>query len=166
MSATRYRPVGAFLAGALLSTGASPASAQPATPSRQEQVEQRGMAVMPFDPAKTMHMFHPTLSGGMEAVMAKDGDPKQIDLIRSHLLMEAQKFARGDYSDPTAIHGAQMPGLAALRAAGPAIVIRYEDMQDGGRIVFATHDPSILAAIHEWFAAQASDHGSHAMLMK
>jgi hypothetical protein len=120
---------------------------------------------MPFDMNRTMHMFAPTTSGGVQSVVSNYGDPHQIALIRSHLRKEAQAFAHGTFSDPATIHGMNMPGLAGLRAGARHIVIGYADTANGARITFQTSDPTLIAAIHDWFAAQVSDHGAHAMMM-
>lgn len=147
---------------------ATPAIAQSTVSptARQAEVERRGTAVMPFDQKRTMHLFRQTPSGGVQMVMSTDGDSAQIELIRSHLRQEAANFAGGDYSDPIAIHDAQMPGLALLRTAGQKIVIAYQELPEGAQITFTTSDPVSLKALHDWFAAQVSDHGSHAMMMK
>ncbi len=148
---------------------ASPAMAQtqPAAPTAgQAAVEQRGAAVMPFDQARTMHMFQAAPTGGTMMIMSTDGDATQIGLVRSHLAREAAAFAHGDYADPIAIHGPDMPGLAALQAKAPLIRITYREMPQGAEIVFATDDAAALTALHSWFAAQAKDHGMHAMMMK
>lgn len=127
-------------------------------------VEQRSKEVMPFDLNRTMHIFEPTPYGGVQTVIVHDGDPKQIALVRSHLRKEAAAFARGDYADPAEIHGSNMPGLAQLRAGAHKIAISYAPTSDGARISYKTSDPAMIAALHEWFAAQVKDHGAHAMM--
>lgn len=119
---------------------------------------------MPFDLNRTMHIFEPTPNGGVQSVTVHDGDPKQIALVRSHLHKEAAAFARGDFSDPAAIHGANMPGLAQLRAGAKRIFITYSNTANGAAISYKTSDPKLIAAIHKWFAAQIKDHGAHAMM--
>ena len=58
-----------------------------------------------------------TESGGVQRVIAKKAsDTDQITLIQQHLKHEAERFQRGDYSDPAALHGANMPGLKDLQA--------------------------------------------------
>lgn len=120
---------------------------------------------MPFDMNRTMHMFTPTASGGVQSVVSSDGDPHRIALIRSHLRKEAQAFARGNFSDPASIHGMTMPGLARLNAGARHIAVRYAETANGARITYTMSDPTLIAAIHDWFAAQVSDHGAHAMMM-
>jgi hypothetical protein len=145
---------------------AIPASADTATSTpRQATVEQHSESVMPFDMNRTMHMFAPTTSGGVQSVVSNDGDQHQIALIRAHLRKEAQAFAHGNFADPASIHGSSMPGLARLEAGARSIAVGYADTADGAKITYKTSDPTLIAAIHDWFAAQVSDHGAHAMMM-
>lgn len=133
--------------------------------SRQDEIAQKGAAVMPFDLDKTHHTFEQDDKGGVESVRALDPkDSAQIRLIRSHLQLEATKFAAGDFSDPTAIHGTAMPGVAALSAGAKAdrLTIEYAELPDGAKIIYASEDPVLVAATHDWFNAQVSDHGQHA----
>lgn len=135
------------------------------TPTRQEVVATRGAAVMPFDLNKTHHIFEQSADGGMESVVVLDAaDTAQIELIRAHLAHEATRFAAGDFSDPTAIHGTAMPGVAALSAAGARLTIAYADLPAGARITYASEDRAVIGAIHDWFNAQVTDHGQHASM--
>ena len=131
--------------------------------SQQEQVHRMSHHVMPFDMAKTVHVFRMTESGGVERVMARDPqDSEQIALIRQHLRHEAEKFQHGDYSDPARLHGSDMPGLAEMQANAAHIRVTYLDVSDGGQITFETTDLHSLTAIHRWFGAQLSEHGRDA----
>ena len=75
---------------------------------------------------------------------------------------EAAKFQVGDFSDPEANHGSAMPGLAALKAGFDQIDVELLGTATGAAITYATRDPELISAIHLWFEAQTSDHGSHA----
>ena len=131
--------------------------------TRQEEVAERGAEVMPFDLEKTTHVFEPTRTGGVQQVVADDpSDGEQVALIRAHLREEAEAFRRGDLSDPTEIHGQEMPGLKKLKAGAAEIDIRYSELPDGAQIEYETSDPALVSALHEWFDAQLSDHGRHA----
>jgi hypothetical protein len=149
--------IGSLLAGPLaLAAGPSP------SPSRQEEVARKGATVMPFDLMRTTHFFDDTKSGGIETITAHDpGDQRQIALIRSHLAAEAKRFGASDFSDPAAIHGQDMPGLAELARAGGKLRVRYQELPAGARLRFTSRDPSAIAAVHAWFAAQRSDHVAH-----
>jgi hypothetical protein len=145
------------LSGLLANTGIG--SAQ----TRQEEVAKRGAQVMPFDLEQTMHMFQTLADGGRQTVTAKDpSNSAQIALIQAHLQEEAAKFQRGDFSDPAQIHGEDMPGLAALRAGAGHIAVQYTPLPNGAQIQYTTQDPGLITALHQWFAAQRSDHGHHA----
>jgi hypothetical protein len=138
---------------------------QAALAERQAQVAERGRTVMPFDLERTMHHFKTTPSGGLQQVVSTDGDAGQIRLIREHLRTEAERFQRGDFSDPGKIHGPEMPGLRALAAGAGRIDIRYTDIPAGAQIAYHTSDPALRKAIHAWFDAQVREHGHHAMPM-
>jgi hypothetical protein len=129
----------------------------------QQHVHRMAHGVMPFDISKTVHVFEMTESGGVQRVLAKDaGDAGQIALIRQHLEHEAERFQRGDYSDPAILHGADMPGLEELHAGASGIKVSYEPLPAGAEITFETTDLHLMTAIHRWFGAQLSEHGSDA----
>jgi hypothetical protein len=130
---------------------------------RRAEIADRGAEVMPFDLDATTHRFAPADTGLVETVVADDpSDTAQVDLIRDHLAHEADRFARGDYGDPAAIHGDGMPGLAELEAGADAVAITYGDLSDGAQLVFTTDDPGLVDALHRWGEAQTTDHGAHA----
>lgn len=132
--------------------------------TRQAQVAARGAQVMPFDLEQTTHVFQQLDDGGRQTVTAKDpANKEQIALIQSHLQHEADKFRQGDFSDPARIHGDAMPGLADLKAGFAQIEIRYTALPNGGEIRYSTANPALVAALHQWFTAQVSDHGRHAV---
>ena len=129
---------------------------------RQAEVARKGATVMPFDLMRTTHFFDDRKSGGVETVTANDkADAEQIKLIRGHLSAEAKRFSRGDFSDPAKIHGEDMPGLATLSHAGRKLSVRYRPLPAGASLTYSSRDPAVVAALHEWFAAQRSDHAAH-----
>jgi len=139
----------------ILLVGATVASAE----TKQERVHHMSHDVMPFDLAKTSHIFRMTDSGGVERVIVKDvGDKDQIVLIQKHLQHEAEAFQRGDYSDPASLHGEDMPGLKELQTEAEQISVRYSELPNGAEITFETADLHLLTAIHRWFGAQLSEH--------
>lgn len=145
---------------------ALPAYAQhQATPERQADVAARGAQVMPFALAATTHVFTKTADGGVQRVVANDPtDARQAGLVRAHLRDISDKFAHGDYSAPSRIHGDAMPGLAQLKAAQPGQVrIGYREVDGGAEITYSSADPALVDALHAWFDAQLADHGKDAM---
>ncbi len=132
-------------------------------PSRQDEVAARGALVMPFDLDKTTHVFRKTDEGGVQTVTADDpADDEQIALIRSHLQAEVERFADGDFGDPTSIHGDDMPGLRELRARADELRLAYRELPDGASITYTSESADVIVALHAWFDAQLADHGTHA----
>jgi len=115
---------------------------------------------MPFDLEKTTHTFTKTADGGLQTVVADDpGDTEQILFIRTHLASEAEKFSRGDYSDPAQIHGMDMPGIAELAKGASRVEVIVADLPDGGTITYRSTEPALIDALHQWFERQTADHG-------
>lgn len=126
---------------------------------------QREQEVMPFDLDATLHTFEKSEQGGFEQVTVKDAeDERNIALIREHLRKEADLFARGNFSDPAYLHGADMAGLSVLEEAAAAgrLTVSYTDMPGGAELTFGAASETVLAALHAWFDAQVDDHGEHA----
>jgi hypothetical protein len=131
--------------------------------TKQEQVHGMSHSVMPFDMAKTLHIFHMTEHGGVQKVIARDAaDQRQLAMIRQHLKHEAEAFSKGDYSDPDHLHGPTMPRLAEVKANAASIRVSYAALPNGAALTFETKDLHALTAIHRWFGAQLSEHGADA----
>ena len=129
----------------------------------QKHVHQMSHSVMPFEMSQTVHIFKMTESGGVQRVVAKkSAAADQIALIRQHLQHEAENFQRGDYSDPAMLHGTDMPGIKDLQRGAAQIKVSYAAIPDGAEITFQTTDIHLLTALHRWFGAQLSEHGSDA----
>jgi len=125
----------------------------------------REQAVMLFDLNATLHIFQDTATGGIQQVIADDPtDQENIDLIRSHLVEQAKLFAKGDFQDPSYLHGETMPGLTDLKLAGQQglLNVTYSDLEDGAQITYTSTDLTVVIALHLWFQAQVIDHGDHA----
>ncbi len=149
--------------GTLVATGAFGSGRTVPQEARQERVAEKGARVMPFDLEATTHVFEKTDTGGVQKVVADDpDDAENVTAIRKHLKEEADVFSRGEFSDPASIHGEDMPGLAELEAGAESVEVRYEDLPDGAQIVLESDDPELVAAVHDWFDAQLSDHGDDA----
>jgi len=131
---------------------------------RQATVHGMGSQVMPFDLSETQHVFEMTESGGVQQVIANDpADEAQIALIQQHLQHETMRFSGGDFSDPTSLHGGDLPGVEELAIGVAQVEIAYTSLPNGAQITFTTQDLRLITAIHRWFGAQLSDHGSDAI---
>ena len=150
---------------ALLALVASPLVAHAADAQRQAEVAKLGADVMPFSLKATTHVFTKTAEGGAQRVVAKNAaDTTQVRLVREHLHDIQAQFLKGDFSGPSHIHGNEMPGLADLKAAKPGqVAIDYKDVDGGAELTYRTADAKLVAALHDWFDAQLSDHGADAM---
>ena len=133
------------------------------TINKLEQVREIGAEVMPFELDKTLHTFEKTADGGVQIVtIRKSADTGQLTPIREHLKKIANDFENGNFSDPTTIHGSDMPGLSTLQANSSKFSITYAELENGAKLVYRSIDAEIISALHLWFDAQLTDHGSDA----
>jgi hypothetical protein len=122
-------------------------------------VDRRGDEVMGFSHHKTGHQFLIEPEGGTVHVTVQNpGDTESLGQIRTHLADVARQLAAGDFSMPKEIHGRVLPGVPEMIERKDAITYRYEDVENGGRVVIRTSDPEALAAIHAFLQAQIGDH--------
>jgi hypothetical protein len=130
----------------------------------QQHVHGHGNDVMPFDLAKTVHVFRMAEDGGTQKVVLRGDtpDPEQVRLIQHHLAIEAAEFRQGRFADPARLHGATMPGLRELEKGTGRMQITYAALPDGAEIRFRTNDIHLVTAVHRWFGAQLSEHGADA----
>ena len=139
--------------------------AEPASEARLNEVQARGVHVMPFDLNKTLHIFTKVKQGGVQQVIAKNkNDTEQIQLIRQHLAKISREYNQGDFSNPVKIHGENMAGLQTLKTAEKgSLSIVYKELPDGAEIDYSSEKPELISAIHQFFDAQLSDHARHAV---
>lgn len=122
-------------------------------------VDQRGDEVMGFSHHKTTHQFLIEPEGGtVHVVVQEPGDAESLGQIRTHLAEVARQLSAGDFSMPKEIHDRVLPGVPEMIERKAAITYRYEDLENGGRVVIRTSDPEALAAIHAFLQAQIGDH--------
>jgi len=150
---------------AMLLTALPVLALEEASEPRLDEVARRGAQVMPFSLEQTTHIFAKTEKGGLQQVIVKEtSNTGQVKLVQAHLSKISREFAQGDFSDPARIHGEDMPGLAELRKAKPGeITVEYKELSNGAQINYATDDPALIEAVHQWFDAQLSDHARHAI---
>jgi hypothetical protein len=141
----------------------APETPAPADAQHQQQVREKGSKVMPFSLDQTLHTFKKTDTGGVQQVRVSNAATDQVAMIRAHLQSIARSFNARDFSAPAHIHGADMPGMAEMKAAKPEdLTVAYRDLDDGAELDYASHSPAMIVAIHRWFDAQLADHGADA----
>lgn len=122
-------------------------------------VDRRGDEVMGFSHQRTTHHFLLDPEGGTIQVEIKDsGDTESLRKIRTHLAEVARQFAAGDFSMPQEIHGRVLNGVPEMTRRKDAITYRFEELENGGRVLLRTSDPDALAAIHAFLKDQIGDH--------
>ncbi|GAB3378391.1 hypothetical protein [Azotobacter armeniacus] len=132
--------------------------------SRQEQIHELGHSVMPFTLSRTLHVFRMTETGGsMRVVIRTASAADQLPSIQRHLLHLLARFSSGDFSIPASLHGESMPGLKELEAGASRMKVTYAPLPNGGEIRFEAGDLEMITAVHRWFGAQLSEHGTDAM---
>lgn len=162
MRSTDSALVSVLMAGAVIALAGCGSDDQSLV-DRQQAVAEAGADVMPFDLDSTTHVFTDTPTGGQQDVIADDpSDSTTIEAVRLHLEDEAMRFRVGDFSDPEAIHGPGMPGLSTLKERYTDISVELVETVVGARITYSSDDADVVEAIHDWFAAQSTDHGVHA----
>lgn len=114
---------------------------------------------MGFSQEKTTHHFTLTSQGGEIEVTAKDAaDKESREQIRMHLTHIAHAFAAGDFDIPMFVHDQTPPGVAVMKERKDRVQYRYEESENGGKVVIATEDGQALSAIHEFLAFQIREH--------
>ena len=133
-----------------------------ASPERMADVQHQRQFQVPYDADKALETFSKTVHGGVMHVITKSPDDnQQIRLIQDYLSNMASNFRKGDFSETQRMHGANMPGLLQLKTAKTDdIRYEYKSLPNGAQIHFTTEYPQFVQALHEWFDAQAKDHGN------
>ena len=122
--------------------------------------DRRGASVMGFDQARTTHHFLLFADGGAIDVSVKDAaDTKNRDAIRAHLPHIATMFGSGNFESPMLVHdSANVPGTEVMTARKDAILYRYTETPNGGRVTIVTSDPGALDAVHAFLKYQIAEH--------
>jgi hypothetical protein len=56
------------------------------------------------------------------------------------------------------IHDKEPPGVSAMKKLKDGIEYRYEEIENGARVVISSGDSKAVASIHEFLKFQISDH--------
>lgn len=122
-------------------------------------VDRRGDQVMGFSHESTRHHFELSKDGGVIEVIAADAiDSQTIEAVRKHLAGISVAFARGDFSEPRAIHGEMPPGSATLARSGKRVQFLYEQTEAGGKVRIVSKDQEAIEAAHRFLEYQIEEH--------
>jgi hypothetical protein len=120
---------------------------------------QRGDKGMGFSQDRTTHHFLIDKNGGTIQVVANRADDKaSIAEIRTHLKHIASAFQAGDFEIPMFVHDQTPPGVPVMTRLKNEISYRFEEMDNGGRVVITTRNPEALTAVREFLSFQIEEH--------
>jgi hypothetical protein len=109
--------------------------------------------------AATTHHFRILDDGGAIELTANDvNDTKSIEAIRAHLRTVAADFTKNDFAKPQFVHGTMPDGVETMKAKSQAIVYRYEELPQGGRVRITTKDAAARDAVHRFLKFQIGEH--------
>lgn len=109
------------------------------------------------DPMTTAEQFVVQDDGGDIIIEREIHQDLGINQIRSHLLLIARSFARGDFAVPGFIHDKPVPGTAVMADRADKIDYSVEDTEHGGVVHMRTGDPQALQAIHSFIAFELAE---------
>ena len=107
----------------------------------------------------------PRLVGGrqQDASLAGGGKPECARLSRVLVELRPTHIKPGP---PHYLYSASIrrghAWLAKLQAGADRMEVRYVERGDGAEVHFTSQDRTLVAALHDWFDAQVSDHGEYA----
>lgn len=114
---------------------------------------------MGFSQDKTTHHFLLSKDGGVIQVTANSaGDKTSRDQIRMHLNHLSHAFQSGDFNIPMFVHDQTPPGVTVMQKLKDVISYKYEEVENGGRVVINTSNPEALKAVQEFLRFQIKEH--------
>ena len=142
---------------ALLTLAACDASKQTPLGAPQPLTAQDADSGATDDPMTVASQFVVQGDGGDIIIERQVHQDLGINQIRSHLLMVARSFARGDFAVPGFIHDKPIPGTAVMADRADKIDYSIEDLDHGGVLHMRTGDPQALQAIHSFIAFELAE---------
>jgi hypothetical protein len=122
-------------------------------------VNKRGDQAMGFDHEKTTHHFLLKSDGGVIQVTANDSkDTASRDQIRMHLRHIAMLFSQGNFDIPMFVHDRTPPGVPVMKQLKDSITYRYDEIDNGARVIIHSSSSDAVTAIHDFLRFQIEDH--------
>ena len=109
------------------------------------------------DPMTVASQFVAQDDGGDIIIERQVHQDLGINQIRSHLLLVARSFARGDFAVAGFIHEKPIPGTAVMSARADKIDYSIEDLDHGAVLHMRTGDAQALQAIHSFIAFELAE---------
>ena len=118
--------------------------------------EPKDLSRLGFTTGEIRETFIATRDGGIEDAVVTNPSVATVRHLRALSRKRAADFARGRFVDPTNPHGDLVPGLREMRHQWNRVHVHYQDLPAGSRIRYTTNDPTMVEALHQWFAARAA----------
>ena len=119
----------------------------------------RGDQGMGFAQDKNTHHFLLSKDGGAIQVIANSADDKaSVAQIRMHLKHISQAFKSGDFNIPGFVHDQTPPGVPVMQKLKDTITYKYEDVENGGRVVISSANSEAVKAVQEFLRFQINEH--------
>lgn len=126
---------------------------------QHDAMQKRGNAGMGFDQEKTTHHFLLSKDGGAIQVTANSAaDKDSIEHIRMHLQHIQNAFKSGDFNIPMFVHGQTPPGVPTMKRLKGQITYKYDEIDNGGRVVISSKNAQAVNAVHEFLQFQIREH--------
>lgn len=124
-----------------------------------DAMQKRGNARMGFDQDKTTHHFLLSKDGGAIQVTANSAaDKDSIEHIRMHLQHIQHAFKSGDFNIPMFVHDQTPPGVPTMKRLKGQITYKYDEIDNGGRVVISSKNAEAVKAVHEFLQFQIREH--------
>jgi hypothetical protein len=134
-------------------------SPKPTGHDKHAAMEARGGKAMGFEQSRASHHFRLLANGGtIEIHTNSAGDDATRQQVVAHLEAITRQFKKGDFSIPRETHGALPEGVDGMMQFKDEINYTFEAMENGGRVVMTTKNPSALASVHAFLRYQIREH--------
>jgi hypothetical protein len=125
----------------------------------QQDLDQRGEQGMGFSQQKTTHHFFLRKDGGVIQVTANaSADKASIEQIRRHFAHISHAFQSGDFNIPMFVHDRTPPGVPAMIRLKDNIRYKYEEIENGSRVLISSDHAEALDAVHQFLRFQITEH--------
>lgn len=123
------------------------------------KVNEQGDKAMGFSHKKTKHKFILLKDGGVIQVNVNDvNDTESLNQVRKHLIEIPKMFSEGNFEHPMATHGKEPTGVPMMKKLKDEIEYKFEEIENGGRVLISTKNNEALDAVHKFLKFQIEDH--------
>jgi hypothetical protein len=127
--------------------------------SHDHDLDRRGEQGMGFSQKTTTHHFLLKQDGGTIQITANSAEDKAaVEQIRKHLQHISKAFQSGDFNIPMFVHDETPPGVPVMVRMKDQIRYRYEEIENGGRVIISSTQPEAVTAVQDFLRFQITEH--------